>query len=150
MKRLFVLIAICFFTTPAFAKWEKNYDKALKLAKSKNKFVLLDFTGSKWCGYCIKLEKNVFKKKAFKAYAKSDLICVELDFPSNGKAKKGLKELAKKYKVTGYPTLVILDPEGNQIGRAGYEDMSAEKYVEHLKKIIEPHKKKFEEESQQK
>ena len=148
MKHFTTFLIFCCLSGSIFAGWSKNYEKSLKLAKSQNKFILLDFTGSKWCGYCIKLEKNVFKKRVFKQYAKTNLICVELDFPRGKAPKRGLNELAQKYKVRGYPTIIILDPEGKQVGRTGYKSISAEKYVEHLQKIIEPHKKKLEAEKE--
>lgn len=146
MKKYFAAIVYFSMVSMIFAGWSKNPTKSIELAKKQNKFVFLNFTGKKWCGYCIKLEKEIFKKKEFKSYAKSDLVLVELDFPSGGKKpKKGFRELANKYKVTGFPTIIILDPNGEKIGQTGYKKCSPEDYVKSLKKIIDPHKKKFEE-----
>ena len=75
------------FTASAFAGgegWSDNYAKALAQAKAEKKLVLVDFTGSDWCGWCIKLDKEVFSKPEFKTYAKENLVLVELDFPSPG------------------------------------------------------------------
>ena len=61
--------------------WETDYKKAQDQAKAGNKLVLLDFTGSDWCGWCIKLDREVFSKPEFKDYATKNLVLVELDFP---------------------------------------------------------------------
>jgi protein disulfide-isomerase len=87
--------------------------------------VLMNFTGSDWCGFCIKLRKEVFSSAEFAEYAKKNLVLVEVDFPSKKhldaaltKANDALKE---KHKVKGYPTLVILNSEGKKLGEeVGY------------------------------
>lgn len=121
--------------------WMTDYDAALKKAKAEKKTVILDFTGSDWCGWCIRLDKEVFSQKAFKDYAKDNLVTVMLDFPSKKKISDELKkqnaELAKKYKVRGYPTIFLLNSEGKQIAQTGYKRGGAEAYVKHLKALIE-------------
>ena len=81
------------------AKWMDDYEAAVKLAKAENKLLLLDFTGSDWCGWCIKLKKEIFDQKEFVAYAEENLVLVELDFPRKKKLTESLqkqnKELAK-------------------------------------------------------
>lgn len=125
--------------------WETDFEKARAQAASSNKYMLLDFTGSDWCSWCIKLNKEVFGKEEFKTYAKANLVCVELDFPSKKKIGKKLKEqnekLAAQYKVRGYPTVLILSPKGELVEKTGYRKGGPEPYVEHLKEIIETHKK---------
>jgi protein disulfide-isomerase len=120
--------------------WTTDYKKAVEQAKSEKKLVLLDFTGSDWCGWCMKLDKEVFKKTEFKNYAKQSLILVQLDFPHEKPQSKKVKEqnaaLAAKYKIQGYPTIIILSPEGELVGQTGYQPGGAEKYVEHLKSIV--------------
>ena len=66
--------------------WELNFEQAQARAKAENKPMLLDFTGSDWCGWCIRLDKEVFSQTEFKAYAAESLVLVELDFP-RGKAQ---------------------------------------------------------------
>lgn len=105
----------------ADAAWGTNYEKALAQAKAENKAVLLDFTGSDWCGYCIKMVKDTLGKKEFAEYAAKHLVLVEVDFP-NGKAqtdevKKQNAELGKKFGVQGYPTFLLLDKDGKELGR---------------------------------
>ena len=90
MKRQLILIALmgC-FTASAFAgsSWETDFKRAAKKADRKDRYMLLDFTGSDWCGWCIKLNKEVFDKSDFKDYARKNLILVEVDFPRMKKQK---------------------------------------------------------------
>lgn len=119
--------------------WLTDYQAAIKQAKAENKRVLLDFTGSDWCGWCIKLKKEVFDEAAFDNYAKSRLVLVEVDFP-RGKAqsdevKKQNAELARKFGIEGYPTIIILDADGKLLGKTGYMPGGAYKFIEALDKI---------------
>lgn len=147
MKKLFWMGIVCLTANLSFAGsgWETDMDKALEKAKEENRYLLLDFTGSDWCGWCIKLDKEVFSKSAFEDYAKENLVLVELDFPRRKSIKKSLKEqnekLMKEYGVTGFPTIFILDPSGNTVLRTGYRDGGPEPYVEHLDEAITKHRK---------
>ena len=102
----------------AASGWETDYGKALENAKAENKRILLDFTGSDWCGPCIELKKRVFSRPDFAAYANKNLVLVEIDYPQRKKQSAALKQqnekLAKQYgiDVKGYPTVVLLDPTG--------------------------------------
>lgn len=123
----------------AEAVWLTDYEAALKQAKAEDKRVLLDFTGSDWCGWCIKLKSEVFDTPAFSNYAKSRLVLVELDFP-RGKAqtpavKKQNEELARKFNVRGFPTIIILDANGKLLGQTGYRPGGPENYIAELDKI---------------
>ncbi len=110
------------------ADWETDYAKALALAKSQNKRVLLDFTGSDWCGPCIQLKKQVFSRPDFRAYADNNLVLVEIDYPQRKKQSDELKKqnekLSKQYGIDekGFPTVVLLDPAGKVIREfTGYD-----------------------------
>ncbi|MFZ4387578.1 MAG: thioredoxin family protein, partial [Chthoniobacterales bacterium] len=79
---LLVVAAVAFLLSPAFANgWGDDYKGALASASKENKKVLLDFTGSDWCGWCIKLKKETFDQPAFKEFANKNLVLVEIDFP---------------------------------------------------------------------
>jgi protein disulfide-isomerase len=129
MKTL--LLSICALLASAtitLAKtgWEEDYEKSLTKAKEDQKMVLLDFTGSDWCGYCIKLDEDVFSKSAFKKFAKESLVLVELDYPRGKSLPKKIKEqnegLKDKYGINGYPTIILLDSEGKEAARwVGYK-----------------------------
>ena len=106
------------------AEWLTDLAKAQAKAKAENKMVLLDFTGSDWCGWCIRLNKEVFSQPEFEQYAAKNLVLVELDFPRKkpqAAAQRAANQaLAAKYKIEGYPTIVVLDGNGKQIGKTGY------------------------------
>ena len=105
----------------ADATWSTNYEKALAQAKAENKAVLLDFTGSDWCGWCIKMVKDTLSQREFIDYAAKNLVLVEVDFPNKkevpAETKKQNEELQKKFEVKGFPTFLLLDKEGKEIGR---------------------------------
>lgn len=133
------LVATASFATAAQG-WSDDFEAAKAKAKQENKVMLLDFTGSDWCGWCVKLDKEVFSKAAFKDFAREKLVLVEVDFPHNKNQSKKLKEqneaLAKQFGIRGYPSIVLLDSEGKPIGKTGYQAGGPEKYVEHLKSLI--------------
>jgi protein disulfide-isomerase len=104
------------------AEWHTDYAKALEKAKAENKRVLLDFTGSDWCGPCIQFNKEVLSRPEFLTYAEKNLILlVEVDYPQRKKQSaevvKQNQRLAKQYGIDekGYPTVVLLDPAGKII-----------------------------------
>lgn len=109
----------------AESEWLTNLDKAKEKAKAENKMILMDFTGSDWCPPCKSLHKNVLTSAEFVEFAKKNLVLVEVDFPKNKKQSDELKsanrELAKKFDVKAYPTIVVLDSNGKQLSKkAGY------------------------------
>lgn len=141
-----LIIATVASCSLAFAgTWEDNFETAKATAAKENKPILLDFTGSDWCGWCIRLDNEVFSKKEFKDYAKDNLVLVTVDFPNEKHQSKKLKdqnkELAKKYGIEGYPTIVLVDAEGKKLAQTGYMEGGAAKYVEHLKQLLASEKK---------
>lgn len=117
--------------------WQTNVETALKIAEKENKAVLILFTGSDWCGFCVRLHDDVLVKKDFTKLLKKDIVAVYLDFPRNKsmteEAKKYNGELAQKYGVRGFPTTVLLNKKGEEIGRLpGY----APDYVKRIKKML--------------
>ena len=105
----------------AEAKWLTDLPTAQVQAKKENKQVLLDFTGSDWCGWCIKFNKEVLSTPEFAEYAAKNLVLVEVDFPrkkeQSAELKKTNSALGSKYKADGYPTFVVLNKHGKEIGR---------------------------------
>jgi protein disulfide-isomerase len=127
MKKLLLTLALAAFALlPArAATWQTDLPKALAQAKKEKKVVLINFTGSDWCGWCIKFKKDVLDQPHFAAYAGVNLVLVEADFPNKKPQTDDLKKanaaLQAKYAVGGYPTYVVLDAEGNELGRqVGY------------------------------
>lgn len=130
-------------TVAADAKdaWLTDYAKAQAQAKEQKKAILMDFTGSDWCPPCKQLHKTVLTSSEFKKMAEQKLVLVEVDFPENKKQSEALKkanaELEKKFKVDGYPTIVVVDASGKELFReVGYDGSSAKEYVGKLAKAL--------------
>ncbi|MCX5661210.1 MAG: thioredoxin family protein [Planctomycetota bacterium] len=101
--------------------WHTSYKKATAAAKADGKLVLVDFTGSDWCGYCIKLHDEVFPTDEFEALAKDSFVLLELDFPqgkpqSDADRKQNMA-LARQFNIEGFPTVLFLTPEGKELSR---------------------------------
>jgi thioredoxin-related protein len=119
-----LLVAGSFLTTLARgSEWQTDYEQALATAKVARKCVLLDFTGSDWCGPCIEMKKIVFLRPAFLSYAKTNLVLVEVDYPMRKKlpekVAKQNERLLHQYGVdkSGYPTVILLSPDGKILGQ---------------------------------
>jgi len=137
---LAALAALTIAALPALAapKWFTDLDEAKAVAAKENKPLLVDFTGSDWCGFCIKLHAEVFDKPEFEEFAKN-YVLVELDFPNKKpqpeaeKAKN--KAIQAKFAVSGFPTILLLDAKtGEAYGRqSGYGPGTGPKaYLEKL------------------
>ncbi len=123
----------------AAAGWSDAYAKAVAKARAEKKMVLLDFTGSDWCGWCIKLDKEVFSKSEFKSYAKDNLVLVEVDFPQGKRLPKKVQEQNEKLKnehsVRGFPTIVVLNADGQKIGQLGYMEGGPKNFIAKLDEL---------------
>ncbi len=117
------------------AEWGTDLPAALQQAGQTGKNVFVIFTGSDWCGPCIALKNNVLSKPDFAAYAAANFVLVELDFPRSKPMPEELKaanrQLAQKYNVKGYPTMLVLSPEGKELARivggvSGLDGLKAE------------------------
>jgi thiol-disulfide isomerase/thioredoxin len=148
---LFTAIFLAFLTIAPFcasqAAGETNFqvftDLHTALAESAkvNKPVLVDFSGSDWCGWCIKLDNEVFSKEVFLTWARENIVLCVLDFPrdrSKVSQSQALKnEAAKqKYEIKGFPTVLILDRDGKIKGKTGYQNGGPEAYIEMLKTLL--------------
>ena len=117
--------------------WETNLETALQKAKTENKAVLVNFTGSDWCVWCKKLGTEVFSKSEFEDYAEENLILVKIDFPQNieqsAQTKLYNNQLAQKFGIQGYPTILLFNSQGKMVLQTGYQPGGPENYVNHLK-----------------
>ncbi len=146
MKKILVAILLslmtmsCMSGTDEDLNWYSRLDEAQKAAQKEDKPILLFFTGSDWCGWCKKLVAQVLSQPAFKDYAEQSLVLVKLDFPRNIAMDQRQKEynnsLAKQYQVAGFPTIFLLSSDGEVLGQTGYQDLTPDAYVEHLKAFI--------------
>ncbi len=140
MKKLLIaLLAATVFwqVNAAESTWLTNLPKAQAQAKAEHKIVLIDFTGSDWCGWCIKFKKEVLDTAEFQAYAAKNVVLVELDYPHKKVQADDLKTanaaLKKQYDIHGFPTLLVLDQNGKEIGRqVGYSAGGPQAFINKL------------------
>ena len=144
MKRFALLLAVATcFCSSAFAaqiQWTENYQEALNESKASSKPIFLFFTGTGWCTWCTKLEKESLHTKTFVDATKDKLIFVKLDFPMNGKQDSATKQqnerLRKEYNVRGYPSVILIDSNENILGITGYLPGGGKQYADHILKKI--------------
>jgi thioredoxin-related protein len=102
--------------------------------------VLMDFNGSDWCPPCKALRKNVLNTQAFLDFAKNNLVLVDVDFPNYKQQTEELKRanraLANRYKIEGYPTVIVLSSDGKELKKLdGYDGQNAKDFVAELQKL---------------
>ncbi len=120
--------------------WVSDFEKAKATAATEGKDLLIDFTGSDWCSWCIKLRKEVFDLEAFTAAAPKTFVLVEIDFPNN-KTKQSKETQAQNVKlqtqfgVQGFPSIILADAQGRPYAKTGYQPGGAEKYLAHLDQL---------------
>lgn len=161
MKRFLVAIVLSIVTcafSPVFAdnnpnrmaqppvgnqsiKWYKDYAQAAQAAAKEHKPILLFFTGSDWCGWCKKMHQEVFSSPDFSSQMGNSFVFVDVDFPMNQQLPPDLAQqntqLKQKYGVTGYPTVIILDSQGNFIAETGYRPGGGKAYADYLKQLLQ-------------
>jgi thioredoxin-related protein len=130
MKKLVFALLGIFLVTVFFAcakndLWLSDFATAQQSAKSQQKPILLNFTGSDWCPPCVVLKRDVFSTPQFIEYAKANLVLMEVDFP-RGKTlpdsiKKQNDQLRDEYNISGYPTIIILDAVSKKIGEISFD-----------------------------
>ena len=141
MRVFFSIVLGVAFATP---EWLVNFDIARDAAVAQNKFILLNFSGSDWCGPCIKMKKEVFESEAFLSLAEEHLILVRADFPRSKKNQlsndqtKHNEALAEKYNPEGkFPFTVLLDSKGKVLKKwDGYIFSSQDSFIADLKDTI--------------
>ncbi len=140
-RRFLAVVALCLSVVSLSAAdgWLTDLDEGIKVAKAEKKAILVDFTGSDWCGWCIRLKKEVFDQKEFAAASK-DFVLVELDYPQKKKQspeeKAKNKALSEKFAIEGFPTIMLLDSAGEPFAQTGYEAGGPVKYLAHLKELL--------------
>lgn len=156
MKKLIALVALLVtasvfavnYPTPGAsvpAGFVDDFKTAMEDARETGRFVFACFSGSDWCGWCVRLEKEVFSagdEGSFAAALKDDYVFVFIDLPSKRDillsplAKEQNDKLVKEYKIQGFPTALIIDPNtGKIVEKTGYRSGGKDKYVEHLKYV---------------
>jgi thiol:disulfide interchange protein len=120
--------------------WLTDFEAAKAAAAKRGVPILIDFSGSDWCGWCIRLDKEVFKQDAFRDFASESVVLFLADFPRRSKLpaeqRKQNEQLMRKYGVRGFPTVLLVDKTGKELARTGYRRGGPEAYVEHLRELI--------------
>lgn len=150
MKKLLVallLVAGSFGVQSQDLKWETNLNTATDIALKEKKPLLLFFTGSDWCGWCIRLQKEVLKTPEFEAWAKQNVVLVELDFPRRSPQLPEIQQqnaqLQQIFEVRGYPTVWLVTPSKvdgkmslGKLGSTGYVAGGPSKWLEGANQIL--------------
>ncbi len=131
-----LLLLVLSITTMSFANWQPNFETAKKIAKEKHEFILLNFSGSDWCGPCMRLRKEILDNEVFTKMADTTLVLVNADFPRNKKnqldaqARKQNDALADKYNPEGkFPYTLLLDADGKVLKAwDGYPDEDVQQF----------------------
>jgi thioredoxin-related protein len=129
----------------SFSTWQSNFQTAKQLAKDKHELILLNFSGSDWCGPCIRMRKEIFERNEFSNMADTTLILINADFPRNKKNqldkqhKKENEALADKYNPGGkFPFTLLLNPDGKVIKSwEGLPKDDVAQFVSQLKSICD-------------
>jgi protein disulfide-isomerase len=124
----------------AGAPWVTDFTAASVQAREQGRAILLNFTGSDWCTWCHRLRDEVFRQPWFLDYAGANLVLVEVDFPRRTKQPAALmaqnKQLDERFGVSGYPTIILLNADGAELGRVGYMQGGPKTFVRELKRLI--------------
>jgi thioredoxin-related protein len=141
-RTVFAVAAVAaFFAVAAGAEpsWSTDYKRSQQEAKANHKLLLLNFTGSDWCGWCIRLQNEVFSKPEFADYAAKNLVLVELDFPSRKQLSDTIRqqngEMAQHYQIQGFPTIIVLNADGQKVGELGYIPGGPSAFIAELEKL---------------
>ena len=129
----------------SFTTWETNFEKAKATATKEHKYILLNFSGSDWCGPCIRMHKEIFDNDAFQQFATQKLVMMNADFPRQKKnqlskeLQKQNAQLADKYNSKGsFPMTALLDANGNVLRSwEGLPKESPDEFLNELKDLTQ-------------
>lgn len=123
----------------AHSDWHESFVIAMRESAQTGKPVLVDFTGSDWCQWCVKLKQDVFETEVFRNWASDNAILLELDYPKRGTQRPEIKQqnadLAERYNIDSYPTVLLLDSNGEVLGKLGYQ-ADAHAWIESAESIL--------------
>jgi protein disulfide-isomerase len=135
MKKIIVALLLFAGSLTAEAQeliWETNVKKALEVSTLTKKPLLMFFTGSDWCGWCIRLQKEVLKTPEFAIWAKENVVLVELDYPrrvpQSEEVKQQNNELQQIFGIQGFPTIILANGTTKE-GKVNFEGIGSTGYV---------------------
>ena len=147
MRKTAASVLACCLTAAAFGAklsesvpkgWGEDFAAAKEEAAANGKLILLAFSGSDWCGWCVKMDKDIYSQKTFIEKAKKSFVLVLIDSPSDKRILSSLARsqnpaLVRQYGVRGYPCTVIVRPDGKEVARfSGYQSSGVNGFLEKL------------------
>jgi thioredoxin-related protein len=143
-----IIIIALGLTLSSFTGWQNSFEKARQIAKEKHQLILLNFSGSDWCGPCIRMKKEIFGSQVFSVMADTSLVMYNADFPRNKKnqldktVQKQNESLADKYNPEGkFPLTLLLNADGKIIKTwDGLPNENAEQFSKLVKHICDANK----------
>lgn len=143
MKKI-IIIALSFIAM-SFSVWQPDFERAKQIAKEKHELILLNFSGSDWCGPCIRMKKEIFENEVFSKMADTTVVLFNADFPRNKKnqldklTQKQNEALADKYNPEGkFPFTLLLDENGSILKSwDGLPNENAELFAKQIKSIYD-------------
>ncbi len=134
---LFFFAMATLFALAGETAWETDMAKAKQRSRQENKPILINFSGSDWCGWCKLLDREVFAQKSFAQFADENLVLLQVDFPRYKDQSEGQQranqELAAKFGVQGFPTVLLVNADDKVLLSTGYLPGGSEAYVKHLR-----------------
>ena len=152
IRKIGVCVCLCGLVATAFAAklsksvprgWNEDFAASCETAKKEGKLLLLAFSGSDWCGWCVKMEREIYSDRKFITEAKKKFVLVMIDSPQNQDilsklAKKQNPELVKKYGIRGYPSTIIARPDGEEVKRfGGYQRDGIAAFLKSLNEVAD-------------
>lgn len=130
-------MAVLAQTTSTPVGFTDNLDEAFALSRADGRFIYACFSGSDWCGWCRRLEREVLSRQTFLDAVTNDYILVYIDSPSNTdvlseRARVENPKITERYRISGFPTALIIEPNGGIVAKTGYREGGAEAYAQHL------------------
>ncbi len=121
-------------------EWTESYEEAVQESRETGRPILADFTGSDWCPPCQMLKSEVFATSEFKDWASEHVVLLELDFPRSSPQTPAIskqnKDLAARYNVNAFPTVLFLNADGKPLGQAGYRRGGPKAWIESVSSIV--------------
>ncbi|MGZ8509978.1 MAG: thioredoxin family protein [Chitinophagaceae bacterium] len=142
--RVFSILLVGLILASAGTGWETDFEKAKQRAAAEHHFILLNFSGSDWCGPCISMRREIFESEVFKNFASENLVLVNADFPRLKKnqltrdQQKKNEQVADKYNPQGnFPYTLLLNAEGKVMySWDGFPNTTPEQFISRIKALI--------------
>jgi len=152
IRKIGLCVCLCGLVATAFGAklsksvpkgWNEDFAASSETAKKDGKLLLIAFSGSDWCGWCVKMEREIYSDRKFITEAKKKFVLVMIDSPQNQDilsklAKKQNPELVKKFGIRGYPSTIIARPDGEVVKRfGGYQRGGIEAFLKSLNEVAD-------------